>query len=134
MYLRQNVNERLGQSVQDDYKNTIEKIKNMEIFKNDVHFWKEYNKLDHKELNIMDVKKLAEYTEHKTWYQILGTDLQYLSYSDLQLYIHGKYPEYSHINKQIYKNIRSKNNRLPKYPLELYKFNNINYYENLINK
>jgi hypothetical protein len=132
MYLRQNVNERVGQniSIEDDYKNTIEKIKNISIFKNDVHFWDEYEKLDYKQLNILSPYELKNNYKNiwdtKTWYQVL--DINKMSYLDLQLYI----SDYKTMDSNIYLNLCKDNPTIPLYPYEYYKYSGWSGYDNLI--
>ena len=113
----------------------MDKIKLFDIFKKDVHFWDEYNKLDHKSLKIMDTETFkntfVDKWTTKTWYELLGTNNK-LSFKELQILLVKKYSQYDTMTETLYKNICSKNNNIPLYPFEYYKFNNVKNYEDLI--
>ena len=128
------MNVKLNISKNDEFNNTIKKIKQIDVFSKDIHFWDEYEKLDHIGLKILDTYSLKndypEIWKTKTWYDVLGTNNK-LSYDDLQIYLNKKYSEYNTLDSSIYKKICSKNKKIPLYPFEYYKFNNVVLYEDL---
>ena len=121
-----------GVEKENKFEMVMEKIKALEIFQEDINFWEEYEKLDHVRLKIMDTKTLKstfpDIWRTKTWYEVLGTNDK-MSYDDLQSLLTRKYSEYDTMTEYLYKKISSKNKKLPKYPLEYYKFYNIRSYE-----
>lgn len=123
--MRESVDERKGITKEDDYRETIRKIKTIDIFKQDIHFWDEYKKLDHKKLDILSPEELHIRMNNISWYHMLEININYISYEHLQTLLTKKYSDYKHITKKIYDALKIKNNRLPTYPLEFYKSNNV---------
>ena len=123
-FLRNEVNHRIQRIKEDDFNETIDKIKTLDVFSNDVNFWTEYEKLNYVELNILNVNILRnnyiDIWNVKTWYDILGTSNKYLSFSDFKEYISSLKLEY--IDENIYFNIYKTNKLLPRFPDEYYKF------------
>ena len=119
---------------EDKFNIIIDKIKALEIFKQDVNFWDEYAKLDHITLNILDTQTLKEtfrdIWQTKTWYEVLGTNDK-MSYDKLQSMLNKKFPEYETITEKIYNSLYVKNYKLPKYPLEYYRLDNVQNYKDL---
>ena len=119
---------------EDKFNIIIDKIKALEIFKQDVNFWEEYAKLDHNKLCILDTQTLkdtfSDIWQTKTWYEVLGTNDK-MSYDKLQSMLNKKFPEYETITEKIYNSLYVKNYKLPKYPLEYYRLDNVQTYEDL---
>ena len=125
------MNKKLNINKEDEFNNTIKKIKLIDIFSKDIHFWDEYDKLDHRSLKILDTYSLKndypEIWKTKTWYEVLGTNNK-LSYDDLQEYVMSNKLKY--IDKSIYLNLCKKNKHMPIFPDEYYKYKGWIDYEN----
>lgn len=134
-FLRAEVNEKIQRTKDDDFNETINIIKTLDVFQQDVNFWTEYAKLDHHSLKIMNIEMLKnnymDIWNIKTWYDVLNTKNKYMSYAELQTLLIKKYSEYDTMDIELYNMIQSKNSKLPIYPLEYYKFNNVQTYVNL---
>ena len=132
-FLFEEVNKRKGIN-NEQFNNTIKKIKVIDIFSQDVHFWDEYDKLDHSMLNILSSDELKKYTHIwtvKTWYDVLNI-YDKLSYDELSLFFVDK--GFLHITQDIYMKMSQIYNNIPKYPEEYYKYTGwINYQAIIIN-
>jgi superfamily II DNA or RNA helicase len=129
-YLDENINEN---DKKEQFKNIIEKIKDLEQFKNlDNDFWLEYDKLDHILLNIEpDIRnKYNEIWKNKTWYDILNLK-KYTRLIDLKILLKNKYPYITDITPELYETLR-KHERIPLYPFEYYRLENIKTYNDIL--
>jgi len=132
-FLRAEVNEKIQRTKEDDFNETINIIKTLDVFQQDVNFWTEYAKLDHHSLKIMNVEMLKnnymDIWNVKTWYDVLGTTNK-IQYAELQIYIMSKGLTY--IDRDIYLKLCALNNNIPIYPDEFYKYKGWSNYDNLI--
>jgi superfamily II DNA or RNA helicase len=129
-YLDDNINKN---DIKEQFNKIIEKIKNLEQFKNpDNDFWLEYDKLDHKLLNIEpDIKnKYLEIWKYNTWYDILNLK-KYIRLIDLKILLENKYPYITDITPTLYETLRKYNN-IPQRPFEYYRLENINTYNDIL--
>ena len=112
----------------------INKIRELESFKNvENDFWEEYKKLNHDELGIPEdiYEGYKMIWENKTWYDVLGYNNIYINLDEFRKRFHKKYPAIKKINKSIYLKL-SKEFNLPKYPMEYYRINKVNDYNDLL--
>jgi len=118
---------------QEIFNKIIDKIKLLEPFQNPENdFWKEYDNLDHDDLQIPKdiINEFQEIWATKTWYDLLG----FTKYSDINTF-RSEFirlnPASTSINKTLYKKIKNKFN-LPNYPFEYYRLVNVTNYNELL--
>ena len=110
----------------------IEKIKNLEQFKNyENDFWKEYKKLDHNSLGLPEdiYEPFKHIWETKTWYDLLG--FKYYNYDEFKSYVlNNKIKSIKQLHKILKK---QKCNYFPYYPNEYYRLNGWSNWNNITN-
>ena len=133
-YLDQTVKKICGIKTEDQFKMIIDKLKLIDSFQKDNDYDKIYKLLDHVKLNIPNYTEFKlRYKlifETKTWYELLGLHFNYYSLDELKIFLQDK--NYTILNKKIYNKLKTKHNKLPKYPLEYYRLMQIVNYNDLI--
>ena len=126
----------------DQFVLIINILKSLEIFNTDADYDLEYTKLEHKNFPLVEgardkggekIPKLSELKsryqtifETKTWYEILGLRFNYYSLTEFNHLLNTKYIHIKHLSGKIYRKLRLKHPKLPKYPVQYYKSKNIN--------
>ena len=133
-YLDQTVKKICGIKTEDQFKMIIDKLKLIDSFQKDNDYDKVYKCLDHIKLNIPNYTEFKlrykSLFETKTWYELLGLHFNYYSLDELKILLQDK--NYTILNKKIYNKLKTKHNKLPKYPLEYYRLMQIVNYNDLI--
>jgi hypothetical protein len=127
--LNETIKKELGEKKDDEFNKIISKLKLIDNLKKDKDYWLEYDKLNHKILDLPNSNKFND----KTWYDLLELKFNYYSYNDLICKIKKRYPHIKSINKSMYDKMIEKDNMIPPYPFEYYRLSGWIDYENLLN-
>lgn len=135
--LNETIKKELGEKKDDEFNKIISKLKLIDNLKKDKDYWLEYDKLNHKILDLPNSNKFRDrYLDRfndKTWYDLLELKFNYYSYNDLICKIKKRYPHIKSINKSMYDKMIEKDNMIPPYPFEYYRLSGWIDYENLLN-
>ncbi len=131
--LKENVHKKLEIDIEFEFKKMLLAVKDKFNINSD--FWEEYKMLDHNKLGIPKdaFNYFKDIWEKKTWYDALGYT-EFYELNELRNLILNRYNYKNNIDKNIYDKIRNKYNLLPPFPLEFYRLQNIQTYDELLHK